>query len=109
MWEKVTTVVLITTYTFCVLFIVCVLLEKNTYSDKRQTLKMSSTTTFLPFQTPVIKNAKIVKLELNPFLQNIIHIIHNHFHLKMNLIQLKQSLLSENIWTHTSSILDIKF
>ena len=28
MWEKVTTVVLITTYTFCVLFIVCVLLEK---------------------------------------------------------------------------------
>ena len=33
---------------------------------------MSSTTTFLPFQTPVIKNAKVVKLELNPFLQNII-------------------------------------
>ena len=33
---------------------------------------MSSTTTPLPFQTPVIKNAKVVKLELNPFLQNII-------------------------------------
>ena len=33
---------------------------------------MSSTTTPLPFQTPVIKNAKFVKLELNPFLQNII-------------------------------------
>ena len=33
---------------------------------------MSSTTTFLPFQTPVIKNAKVVKLELNPFIQNII-------------------------------------
>ena len=32
---------------------------------------MSSTTTPLPFQTPVIKNAKVVKLELNPFLQNI--------------------------------------
>ena len=31
---------------------------------------MSSTTTFLPFQTPVIKNAKVVKLELNPFIQN---------------------------------------
>ena len=31
-----------------------------------------STTTLLPFQTPVIKNAKVVKLELNPFLQNII-------------------------------------
>ena len=30
----------------------------------------SSITTFLPFQTPVIKNAKVVKLELNPFLQN---------------------------------------
>ena len=33
---------------------------------------MSSITTPLPFQTPVIKNAKVVKLELNPFLQNII-------------------------------------
>ena len=33
---------------------------------------MSSTTTFLPFQTPIIKNAKVVKLDLNPFLQNII-------------------------------------
>ena len=33
---------------------------------------MSSTTTPLPFQTPVIKNVKVVKLELNPFLQNII-------------------------------------
>ena len=32
----------------------------------------SSITTFLPFQTPVIKNAKVVKLELDPFLQNII-------------------------------------
>ena len=29
-----------------------------------------STTTPLTFQTPVIKNAKVVKLELNPFLQN---------------------------------------
>ena len=28
--------------------------------------------TFLPFQTPVIKNAKVVKLELNPILQNIV-------------------------------------
>ena len=70
---------------------------------------MSSTTTPLPFQTPAIKNAKVVKLELNPFLQNILHIIHNHSHLKMNHTQLKQSLLLENIWTHTFSILDIKF
>ena len=31
-----------------------------------------STTTPLPFQTPVIKNAKTGKLELNPFLQNLI-------------------------------------
>ena len=31
-----------------------------------------TTTTFLPFHTPIIKNAKVVKLELNPFLQNII-------------------------------------
>ena len=28
MWEQVTTVVLITTYTFCVLFLVCILLKK---------------------------------------------------------------------------------
>ena len=33
---------------------------------------MSLTTTYLPFQTPIIENAKVVKLELNPFLQNII-------------------------------------
>ena len=33
---------------------------------------MSSTTTPLPFQTPAIKNAKVVKLEPNPILQNII-------------------------------------
>ena len=33
---------------------------------------MSTTTTYLLFQTPIIKNAKVVKLELNPFLQNII-------------------------------------
>ena len=33
---------------------------------------MSSTTTPLPFQIPTIKNAKVVKLELNPFLQNIL-------------------------------------
>ena len=33
---------------------------------------MSLTTTYLPFQTPIIKNAKVVKLELSPFLQNII-------------------------------------
>ena len=32
----------------------------------------SSITTFLPSQTPVIKNAKVEKLELNPFLRNII-------------------------------------
>ena len=32
----------------------------------------SSTTTFLPFHTPVIENAKVVKLEIIPFLQNII-------------------------------------
>ena len=33
---------------------------------------MSLTTTFLPFQIPTIKNAKVVKVELKPFLQNII-------------------------------------
>ena len=31
----------------------------------------STITTFLPFQTTVIKSTKVVKLELNPFLQNI--------------------------------------
>ena len=34
-------------------------------------------------------------------------LILNHFHLKMNPTVLKQFLLLENIWIHTSSILDI--
>ena len=73
MWEKVTTVVLITTYTFCVLFLFSILFEKILIAIGDKIYKMnSSTTTLLPFQTPVIKNAKVVKLELNPFLQNII-------------------------------------
>ena len=70
---------------------------------------MSSITTPLPFQTPVIKNAKVVKLELNPFLQNIISHYTQPLPFEMNLTQSKQSLLLENIWTHISSILDIKF
>ena len=48
-----------------------------------------STTTPLPFQNPVIKNAKVVKLELNPFLQNIISHYTQPLPFKMNLIQLK--------------------
>ena len=70
---------------------------------------MSSTTTPLPFQTPAIKNAKVVKLELNPFLQNILSHYTQPLPFEMNHTQLKQSLLFENIWTHTFSILDIKF
>ena len=58
-------------HVLCLIYSLCSP-SKNTYSDKRQILKMSTTKTLLPFQTPVIKNAKNVKLELNPFLQNII-------------------------------------
>ena len=64
-----------THYNIHVLCLICSLCSswKNTYGDKGQTLKkLSSTTTYLPFQPPIIKNAKVVKLELNPFLQNII-------------------------------------
>ena len=69
----------------------------------------SSTTAFLPFQTPVIKNAKVVKLELNPFLQNIISHYTQPLPFENEPHTMKQSLLLENIWTHTSSILVTKF
>ena len=70
---------------------------------------MSLTTTYLPFQTPIIKNAKVVKLELNPFLQNIISHYTQPLPFENDHTQLKQSLLLENIWTHTFFILDTKF
>ena len=61
-----------------------------------------------PFEIPYIKNAKLVKLEIKPFLYNIVYsYTRDHSHLKMNLILLKQFLLLENIWIHISSILDI--
>ena len=66
------------------------------------------TNSLSPFQIPYIKNVKLVKFELRPFLQNIIYLILNHSHLKMNLLQLKQFLLLENTWIHTFSILDIE-
>ena len=69
----------------------------------------SSITTFLLFQTPVIKSAKVVKLELNPFLQNLISHYTQPLPFENEPQQLKQYLLLENIWTHTSSILDTKF
>ena len=71
-----------------------------------------------PFEIPHIKNAKLVKLEIKPFLHNIIYKytkplytlenepFENELYLKMNHILLKQFLLLENIWIHTSFILD---
>ena len=71
---------------------------------------MSSTTTYLPFQTPVIKNAKVVKLELNPFLQNLISPYTQPLPFENEPHTIETIPLElENIWTHTSSILDTKF
>ena len=54
-----------------------------------------------------IKNASVVKTEINLFYITLFISILNHFHLKVNPIVLKQFLLLENIWIHISSILDI--
>ena len=70
---------------------------------------MSSTTTPLPSQTPVIKNAKVVELELNPFLQNIISHYTQPLPFENEPHTIETIPLIENIWTHTFSILDIKF
>ena len=59
------------------------------------------------FKIPNIKNAKVVKTEIKPFLNNIVYNYTNHFHLKMNPTALKQFLLLENTWIHIFSILDI--
>ena len=67
-----------------------------------------STTTPLPFQTPVIQNSKVVKLELNPFLQDIISHCTQPLPFENEPHTIETNLLLENIWTHTSSILDIK-
>ena len=69
----------------------------------------SAITTFLLFQTPVIKNAKVVKLELNPFLQNIISHYTQPLPFENEPHTIETIPLTENIWTHTSSILDTKF
>ena len=60
-----------------------------------------------PFEINYIKNAKVIKTEIKPFLHNIVYIILNHSHLKMNPIASRQFLLLENIWIHISSILAI--
>ena len=70
---------------------------------------MSSTTTPLPFQTPAIKNAKVVTLELNPFLQNILSHYTQPLPFENQPHTIETIILLENIWTHTFSILDIKF
>ena len=60
-----------------------------------------------PFEIHHIKIAKVVKTEINHFYITLFTIILNHFQLKLNPTALKQFLLLENIWIHTSSILDI--
>ena len=105
MWEKVTTIILITTYTFCVLFLFCILLEKLLTSIIILNIKSSKSSPSL-FEIPNIKNAKVIKTEVKPFLQNIVYNI-VYLHLKMNPTALKYFLLLENIWIHISSKLDI--
>ena len=70
---------------------------------------MSLTTTYLPFQTPIIKNANVVKLELTPFLQNII----SHYTQPLPFENEPHTietipLIREHLDTYLS-ILDIKF
>ena len=60
-----------------------------------------------PFETPNIKNAKVIKTQKKHFHTTLFIIIQNHFPLKMNPTVLKQFLFLENIWIHISSILDI--
>ena len=60
-----------------------------------------------PFEITYIKNAKVTKTEITPFLYNMFTITLNHFHLKMNPIALRQFLLLKNIWINTFSTLDI--
>ena len=67
---------------------------------------MSLTTTYLPFQTPIIKNAKVVKLELNPFLQNIISHYTQPLPFENEPHTIKTIPLIREHLTHTFSILD---
>ena len=106
MWEKVTTIILITTYTFSGLFSICILLEKiqqkEVFSNMNSSISSSS-----PFEIPYIKNAKVVKTETKPFLLTIVYYYTQPLSFENELYSLKQFLLLENIWIHTSSVLDI--
>ena len=79
---------------------------KDTHNKKISNMN-SSISSPSPLAIPHIKDAKVVKPKKNRFYITLFTIIINHFHLKMNPTALKQFLLLENIWTHTSSILDI--
>ena len=72
MWEKVTTTILLTTYKISVLFLFCILLE-----NILTTIKISNMNPSLcspsPFEIPSVKNANVVKTEINPFLHNIVY------------------------------------
>ena len=60
-----------------------------------------------PFQIPYIKNAKLVKLEIKPFLYNIVYNYTRPLSFENEPYTLETSLLLENIWIHISSTLDI--
>ena len=60
-----------------------------------------------PFEIPNIKNAKVIKTEIKPFLHNIVYNYTKPLSFEMNPTALKPFLLLENIWIHFSSILDI--
>ena len=73
MWEKVTTIILITTYTFSVLFLFCILLEKILTTIRSYLYMNSSISSPSQFEISYIKKAKLVKIELKPFLHNFVY------------------------------------
>ena len=60
-----------------------------------------------PFEIPNIKNAKVVKTEIKPFLNNIVYNYTKLLSFENGPYSLEKFLLLENFWIHIFSILDI--
>ena len=70
----------------------------------------SSMSSLSPFEIPYNKNAKVVKTEIKPFLHNIVYNYTQPLSFEnepYSLETIPTILILENIWIHTSSILDI--
>ena len=60
-----------------------------------------------PFEIPNIKNARVVKTEIKPFLNNIVYNYTKPLSFENEPYSLGTIPLLENIWIHIFSILDI--